>query len=117
MSLNLDEFTAPVERELQLQGAPFARADLLAFADSVWPVAPENLDAARWLRVFAGATATAPDSPAPIGRRMLPSCAFLWPRAAPAAVRPGGGDADCVSQRSPPYDQPLPPEDRGIHPA
>jgi hypothetical protein len=31
------DFTLALEQELQLQGRPFSRADLLDFAASVWP--------------------------------------------------------------------------------
>jgi hypothetical protein len=44
---------------LQLQGVPFARAALLAFVASVWPLAEEDPDAARWAAAFLEAGSVA----------------------------------------------------------
>jgi hypothetical protein len=46
------DFTLALEQELQLQGRPFSRADLIDFAVSGWPLILENPDVATWAREF-----------------------------------------------------------------
>jgi hypothetical protein len=46
------DFTAALELELQLRGLPFARADLLAFAASAWPLIEDDPDVAFWAGEF-----------------------------------------------------------------
>jgi hypothetical protein len=46
------DFTAALEDELRLRGVAFSRADVLAFADDVWPLAADDPDAVRWADAF-----------------------------------------------------------------
>jgi hypothetical protein len=41
------DFIAGLEQELRLRGLPFNRADVLAFADEVWPLAQDDPDPVR----------------------------------------------------------------------
>jgi hypothetical protein len=49
------DFTAGLEAGLQLRGLTFSRADVLAFADDVWPLAEEDPDLVRWADAFVAA--------------------------------------------------------------
>ena len=47
-----DDFLTALEQELQIRGARFNRADLLAFVADVWPLAEEDPDVTFWAREF-----------------------------------------------------------------
>jgi hypothetical protein len=49
------EFVVGLEQELRLRGLPFSRADVLAFAEGVWPLAQEAPDPVRWADAFVEA--------------------------------------------------------------
>jgi hypothetical protein len=49
------DFLAGLEAELRLLRVAFSRADVLAFADDVWPLAQENPDPVRWAGAFVEA--------------------------------------------------------------
>jgi hypothetical protein len=49
------EFLTGPEQELRLRGLPFRHADVLAFADDVWPLAREDPDPVRWADAFVAA--------------------------------------------------------------
>jgi hypothetical protein len=53
------EFVQALESELHLRGVPFDRAALLAFVASVWPLAEEDPDPARWAAAFLEAGSVA----------------------------------------------------------
>jgi hypothetical protein len=46
------DFVQALESELQLRGVPFDQVALLAFVASVWPLAEEDPDTARWATAF-----------------------------------------------------------------
>jgi hypothetical protein len=46
------EFLACVEYILHLTGRPFARANLQAYIESMWPHIEEDADAGRWAAEF-----------------------------------------------------------------
>jgi hypothetical protein len=48
-------FLDGLEAELRLRGVAFSRADVLAFADDVWPLAQEDPDPVRWADAFVEA--------------------------------------------------------------
>ena len=54
-----DDFPLALESELQLQGRPFTRADLLAFAASVWPLAQDDPNPVTWAAEFLSQTEAA----------------------------------------------------------
>jgi hypothetical protein len=49
------EFAAGLEAELRLRGLPFSRANVLAFADEVWPLAQDDPDPVKWVDAFVEA--------------------------------------------------------------
>jgi hypothetical protein len=51
------DFAAALEAELHRLGVPFDRAELLAFAACVWPLAADEPDPGRWAREFLEAAA------------------------------------------------------------
>jgi hypothetical protein len=57
------EFTDLLERQLEQRGVPFTQAELLAFAESVWPVAAEEPDPVRWAGEFARSPRTSVPGP------------------------------------------------------
>jgi hypothetical protein len=50
--MSQSDFIAALEQELRLRGVEFARAELVAFVDDVWPLAEENPDPVSWAREF-----------------------------------------------------------------
>ena len=50
--MSLPDFLAGLEAELRLCGVAFSQADLLAFADAVWPLGEDDPDPVRWADAF-----------------------------------------------------------------
>jgi len=46
------DFVALLEQELRLRGVGFSRADVLEFVASIWTLAEEDPDPARWAQEF-----------------------------------------------------------------
>jgi hypothetical protein len=63
--MNRDDFTAALEQELRLRGVPFDLAELLAFAEDVWPLADDPADIGRWATAFLEARAGVAAAPGP----------------------------------------------------
>jgi hypothetical protein len=53
--MTLPDFITALEMELQLRGGPFDRADVLTFAEDVWPLAEEDPEPGRWANAFLAA--------------------------------------------------------------
>jgi hypothetical protein len=53
--MSLPDFLTALEQELRLRGVAFNRADVLAFADDVWPLAREDPDAVKGADAFVEA--------------------------------------------------------------
>ena len=47
-----DAFLADLERDLQAQGVPFTRYDLIAFAECCRPLVRRDASPARWVILF-----------------------------------------------------------------
>jgi hypothetical protein len=60
------DFLTGLEAELRLRGVAFDRADVLAFADAVWPLAQEDTDPVKWADCFLEAGHAERPSPKPI---------------------------------------------------
>jgi hypothetical protein len=50
-----DDFTAALEEQLRIRGHSFARADLLDFVQSAWPLAEDDPDPVLWAQRFVEA--------------------------------------------------------------
>jgi hypothetical protein len=47
-----DDFTVALEEQLRLLGVRCSRADVLEFAESVWPLAEDDPDPVQWAERF-----------------------------------------------------------------
>jgi hypothetical protein len=56
-TVTLTDFVTALEMELQLRGEPFDRADVLTFAEDVWPLAEDDPGPGRWADAFLVAMA------------------------------------------------------------